>query len=140
MDKSMSDAKSVLLDPNHSHYIFIDDEAKGEFGHDVRFRTNLEAEMRKSKSSNHAWPRRKSSVGSFINSLDGETDDEKNSLLDQELTELSIPMILICVNGGLDALKQICEVLKQRTPILILQVYSSLVYRPFYSKVKRFTI
>jgi hypothetical protein len=127
MDKSTSDAKSVLLDPNHSHFILIDDGAKGEYGRDVRFRTKLEAEIRKSQSSTRVWLKRNSSIGSFVNSLDEEKNEFNfydENFLEEECTNFNVPMILICVNGGFDALKQISECLKQRTPILILQVKS----------------
>ena len=40
----------VLLDPNHTHFIFVDDGSEGQFGKEIEFRAHLEAELRRGKS------------------------------------------------------------------------------------------
>jgi hypothetical protein len=121
MQKSSTELQSILLDPNHSHFIIIDDDANGQYGKEMLFRTKLEAELRKHKNYTAAhWQelRRKNS-NSSVNLQ--EMSDEMTAI-EQEYINFSIPMILICVNGGYDAMKHINECLKQRIPILLLQV------------------
>ena len=37
---------AIRLNPNHSHFIFVDDGSFGEYGVDVDFRSNLEEYIR----------------------------------------------------------------------------------------------
>jgi hypothetical protein len=135
LEKSYQNAKSVFLDSNHSHYILIDDDSHSELGHEIPFRINLETELRKDSKSNdelrdfhedsslRTHPR--SSIVSRTTSFDLNVD-EKAGLTNNDShlvnEKFNIPMILICVNGGYDALKLIHESLKQRVPILVLAV------------------
>ena len=38
-----------MLNPNHSHFILVDDGSEGQFGREIEFRSKLEAELRKGK-------------------------------------------------------------------------------------------
>jgi hypothetical protein len=122
MEKPSNELYSMLLDPNHSHFIIIDDDAKGEFGKDMLFRTRLESELRKYNSYTAAqWQElRRKKNDSSVQSTD------RTSIPKHDHTNFSIPMILICVNGGYDALKHINACLKMRTPILLLQVFQKI--------------
>jgi hypothetical protein len=135
LEKSYQNSKSVLLDPNHSHFILIDDDSHGELGHDIPFRIKFETELRKDSKSNNelrdrygeklsirTQPRSSSPSHTSLN-----VDlDEKSGIHDNDShfvnEKFNIPMILICVNGGYDALTLIHESLKQRVPILVLAV------------------
>ena len=39
----------VILDPNHTHFILVDDGSEGQFGKEIEFRAHLEAELRKGR-------------------------------------------------------------------------------------------
>ncbi len=38
--------KDKLLDPNHNHFIFVDDGSENEFGKEIKVRTTLESVLR----------------------------------------------------------------------------------------------
>ncbi len=92
--------KDVPLDPNHTHFILVDDGKNGEFGAEIDFRANLENELNKGKKlQNYTNP-------SMV--ITATTDH--------------IPMILIVVQGGPNTLKTVYESIKNNTPVLILAV------------------
>lgn len=49
-DKKLTKSiKSEYLEPNHSHFILVDDSKYGEFGGEINFRAELESEISKAK-------------------------------------------------------------------------------------------
>ncbi|CAF0758789.1 unnamed protein product [Brachionus calyciflorus] len=96
----------IKLDPNHNHFILVDDGSVGMFGKEIEFRTRLETELRKGK--------------------DLKDYDMKNKMLHDEddMAEddarFKIPMILIVVQGGPNTLFTVEETIKQSIPVLIL--------------------
>lgn len=129
LEKNYQNSKCVFLDPNHSHFVLIDDNANGELGHDIPFRIKLETELRKDSNSDSDFViepsvstlRRLSSLPSINLSL-GSANNNMEEELHHVPEKFNIPMILICVNGGYDALKLVHESLKQRIPILVYAV------------------
>lgn len=45
--------KQVLLDPNHTHFILVDDGSTGSYGVEISFRVELEKELSKGLSISH---------------------------------------------------------------------------------------
>ncbi|XP_022111614.1 transient receptor potential cation channel subfamily M member 2-like [Acanthaster planci] len=41
--------KEVLLDPNHTHFILVDDGTVGSFGVEIKFRAKMEKEISEQK-------------------------------------------------------------------------------------------
>lgn len=98
------------MDPNHTHFILVDDGSVGEFGKEIEFRSRLEEELRKGKYEE--IPFKESSF---------KTDDlEKNNS--------NIPIILIVVQGGKNTLYTVKENIEKDIPILILSVIRTLKY------------
>ena len=93
----------VFLDPNHTHFILVDDGSVGAFGKEIEFRSRLEAELRKGKSLK-----------------DYENKNKFNDLMREHNSY--IPMILIVVQGGQNTLLTIEEAIKENVPILVLSV------------------
>lgn len=38
------------LDPNHTHFVLVDDGSEGQFGKEIKFRAKLENELRRGHS------------------------------------------------------------------------------------------
>jgi hypothetical protein len=123
--------KTVPLDPNHSHFILIDNTCNGELGFDIQFRIRLETELRTSghcsasllEEPSTASTNRKLSSGGVSSSLNLSLGSDKNEAdVAKKSEKLNATMILICVNGGYDALRLIDESLKQNVPVLVLLV------------------
>ena len=124
--KEASKNTDVLLDPNHTHFILVDDGTEGQFGKEIEFRALLEAELRKGKSLKYYESKRilkkkissRSSIGG-----DYAQDDEFKDSDDEESSKTeSIPMILIVVQGGPNTLITVEHSLKQSVPVLVLAV------------------
>lgn len=83
------------MDPNHTHFILVDDGSVGSFGKEIEFRTRLEAELRKQKTNN----------------------------FQKELEEnFNVPMLLIVVQGGPNTLVTVEKTIVKKIPILVLAV------------------
>ncbi len=96
----------MFLDPNHTHFILVDDGSQSNFGKEIEFRANFEAELRRGKSLDYYEKKRK---GAF--------DLNKQHITNKEDT---IPMILIVVQGGPNTLLTVEESLKKNVPVLVL--------------------
>ena len=121
------------LDPNHTHFILVDDGSNGIYGKEIEFRAKFENELRKGKSTIHyknsRFNRRKriASEGShsdnFIdNQYDDDRDEYETEKLKSGLKKDFIPMVLIVVQGGPNTLQSVAEAIKQNVPILVLAV------------------
>lgn len=77
-----TDSRRVNLDPNHSHFLLVDNGTVGEFGGEVKFRANLESRICKSEEASKS---------------------EDDSLL-------PTPMVLVVVGGGMGTLHTIYQV------------------------------
>lgn len=96
-------SKDVALDPNHTHFLLVDDGSVGEFGVEIEFRAELENELRKGRD------------------YDPSTNHKNNSLMSRKYEEIStIPMILIVVQGGPNTLKTVYESVAKKIPVLVL--------------------
>jgi hypothetical protein len=126
LGKDHDNPKRMPLDAYHSHFIIIDNDCKGELDRDTSFRLKFEAELRKNTSDlilGDATP----TPSSRRNSIKSDTDDDlsvgsnkKETTKEQEKS--GVPMVLICVNGGYNALKMIDESIKCRVPLLVMKV------------------
>ena len=94
------------LDPNHNFFILVDDGSENTYGGEIKFRADLENELRKGKSQKYYENRRKRT-----NSNENISDNE-NSQEDYNTVELKrglkkdiIPMVLIVV--------QVCLLISQ---------------------------
>ena len=113
-----------MLDPNHTHFILVDDGTEGQFGKEIEFRALLESELRKGKSlkfyeDNRNLKKKLSSRASIIElekSNDYNVPEE-----DLDKTE-TVPMILIVVQGGPNTLITVEHSLKQSVPVLVFAV------------------
>ena len=123
-------AKNVTLDPNHTHFILIDETANDVHDQDILFRSKLETEIRRCQffennlDSRASYKRPVSYQGSNCSS-----DDEGGGMVEEKIEiekKINIPMILICVCGGADTLLVIVEALKQRVPLLVMAVFINL--------------
>ena len=101
-----SSSKGVFLDPNHTHFILVDDGSQGNFGKEIEFRAHLEAELRRGKTSEFYAKKRRDHKADHKEASKNETDN--------------IPMILIVVQGGPNTLLTVEESLKKNVPVLVL--------------------
>ncbi len=86
--------KDITLESNHSHFILVDDENSEDIDQSViMFRSKLESEL--------------------INDPVKAKESEKIN---------KIPIVKICIHGGFDTLLFCREALKNKVPILVLNV------------------
>jgi hypothetical protein len=95
----------VLLDPNHTHFILVDDGSEGAYGKEIEFRAHFEAELRKGRSLNYYEQKRKKRKN-FIENPDNKLSEDENILKDDIGYQIQnpIPMVLIVVQGGQNTL------------------------------------
>ncbi len=98
----------IFLDPNHTHFILVDDGSEGLFGKEIKFRAKFENELRKGKSLKYYENKR--------------TQRFPTSNLEFQEKKEIVPMILIVVNGGPNTLLTVVESLEENIPILVLAV------------------
>jgi len=97
-DTGSQRVSAAELDPNHNFFILVDDGSENTYGGEIKFRADLENELRKGKSQKYYENRRKRT-----NSNENISDNE-NSQEDYNTVELKrglkkdiIPMVLIVV-------------------------------------------
>lgn len=137
----------VLLDPNHTHFILVDDGSENQFGKEIEFRAHLEAELRKGRSLKYYESKRSqrlkkqqqqlSARSISLNRLETsqhsnsqqptpqppqQSDDDDDDDDEDGVKNESVPMILIVVQGGPNTLITVEQSLKQTVPVLILAV------------------
>ena len=83
-------ADRTRLDPNHSHFIFVDDGSEGQFGREIDFRSKLENLICKNEDAN--------------------AEDAK----------LPTPMVLVAVGGGPGTLSTIISTLEKERPCVVM--------------------
>ena len=116
-DRSKMRRFEPFLDPNHTHFILVDDGSDSMFGVEISFRAKLEAELRKGYSLSFYEDKRMRRNSFFRSSTETIGSFEENSEID-----ITIPMILIVVQGGPNTLKTVFESIEKEVPILILVV------------------
>lgn len=114
--KKADTSQDILLDPNHTHFILVDDGSEGKFGKEIKFRAQLEAELRKGKPLKHYENNLKKRQ--YSNSAVVYEETETNEKEDQSL----VPMVLIVVQGGPNTLLTVKESIKENMPVLVLYV------------------
>lgn len=113
----------MLLDPNHTHFILVDDGSNGRFGVEIEFRAHLEAELRKGRSLKYYESKRNTTkrLQRSSNVISQYSEEEEDSD-EEDCRNESVPMILIVVQGGPNTLITVEESLKQAVPVLVLAV------------------
>ena len=112
----------MLLEENHSHFILVDDGSVHTPAAVLDFRVQLENEIRRGEKladyearSNYIWNQK-----SFKRIMvDTRLTDKHKLETDKDVT---IPMIVIVVSGGLYTLKSIMKYLQNKIPVLVLAV------------------
>ncbi|XP_078316710.1 transient receptor potential cation channel subfamily M member-like 2 isoform X4 [Crassostrea virginica] len=92
IEARISCPKNVPLDENHSHFVLIDDGSENKFGAEIDFRTRLEK---------------------FISEQHVDPEDKESSL--------TIPVISIIVEGGINSMKTVWQAVMRGIPVLVLQ-------------------
>jgi hypothetical protein len=104
---SQKGSKSIAeLDPNHNFFILVDDGSENTYGGEIKFRADLENELRKGKSQKYYENRRKR-TNSNENISDNENSQEDYNTVEliKGLKKDIIPMVLIVV--------QVCLLISQ---------------------------
>ncbi|CAF3704180.1 unnamed protein product, partial [Adineta steineri] len=92
------DKDETPLEPNHAHFIFIDNDTKHEFGSELEFRSLFEK------------------------SISGNSFSLQNTTKDKLQQAGNIPVVLVVIEGGLETIKKVHEnVIKNKIPVLLLQ-------------------
>jgi len=102
---SQKGSKSIAeLDPNHNFFILVDDGSENTYGGEIKFRADLENELRKGKSQKYYENRRKRTK-SNENTIENSQEDYNTVELIKSLKKDIIPMVLIVV--------QVCLLISQ---------------------------
>ncbi len=121
--ESPTSAGDSLLDPNHTHFILVDDGSDSKYGTEIKLRTKLVSELKRGKSLRYYEQRRErfnNKLGQSMNNSNAFS--EKSEDCSEEEVDDSIPMILIVVQGGPNTLSTVTESIKEKIPILVLVV------------------
>ena len=135
-EQQISSVIEAELDPNHTHFVLVDDGSNNIYGKEIEFRANLENELRKGKSDiyyeNYRLSKRPRQVSDDQRSAfeaiyesdanDEDSDGNVNEELKSGLKKDVIPMVLIVVQGGPNSLKTVAKAIEQNVPILVLAV------------------
>lgn len=92
------DDKSAHLDPNHTHFIFVDGAKLNEFGSEISLRSQLEKAISKRSKVKNAAPNMSLSKHS------------------------NTPIICLVLGGGRNTVKQVLESIRNKTPCVIFDV------------------
>jgi hypothetical protein len=126
-----------MLNANHSHFILVDDGSEGQFAKEIEFRSELEAELRKGrpmkyykdkekkirihKKKNFLGPNRLNMPENHFSSQPNEVQTRSLKSENEQKNEIeNVPMVLICVQGGLNSLETIVKSIEKNIPVLIL--------------------
>lgn len=87
----------TFLDPNHTHFILVDDGSDNQFGKEIEFRANLENELRKGRTLKYYQHMRMKSYGLSSDQRGGGGGDNMSraNLLDQDEDREIVPVIII---------------------------------------------
>ena len=86
------------LDPNHTHFILVDDGRQNAYGGEIKFRAQLERELRMGKSQKHYENRRiQTNSGDNISYNEKDYEESDTVQLKKGLKQDIIPMVLIVV-------------------------------------------
>ncbi|XP_013384358.1 transient receptor potential cation channel subfamily M member 2 isoform X1 [Lingula anatina] len=84
-------AGTAALDPNHTHYIFVDDGTENKYGAEIKLRAKLEQYI-----------------------------SEKVETGISKTESVPVPIILLVLEGGINTLQTVAEAVKQDTPVVII--------------------
>ena len=133
------------LNPNHTHFIFVDDGSCGIDGKEIEFRSKLENELRKGKSNFYYEKCRLSKRKRFVSETSDnyvEVGDEEhdydfyenpNEELKPGLKKDIIPMVLIVVQGDWTTLAIVEDAIAKNIPVLVLAV-KKILFKNLFSK------
>jgi transient receptor potential cation channel subfamily M protein 2 len=94
-------SKDYVLNPNHTHFLLVDDGSIGKNGVEIELRAKLENTLKQ------GIPRK------LENEYEGRVD---NSFIEK------IPTILIVVNGGENTFVTVRQSIEEGVPVLVLAV------------------
>jgi hypothetical protein len=84
--QSVTSTGDPFLDPNHTHFILVDDGSDSQFGKEIEFRAHLENELRKGKSLKYYQQKRAQNTLSIAGKLNPMIETE------EEETKESVPV------------------------------------------------
>lgn len=93
--QSVVASTDTFLDPNHTHFILVDDGSENQFGKEIEFRANLENELRKGRTLRHYQKLRKTSrTTTSLSVATGGDDNNRSSanLLDSDQNREMVPV------------------------------------------------
>jgi hypothetical protein len=116
--------KEVELEPNHTHFILVDDGTSGDFGGEMNLRSDLEFELSKGKKLAYYQNPSKASRHGSCSTVDlfRTFNQLPNTDQPEPYNNITIPMILIVVQGGATTLKTVYDSVKKNVPVLVLAV------------------
>lgn len=88
------------LDPNHTHFILVDDGSENQYGKEIEFRSSLEYELTKGHP----------------------LDFYKNKQPLENRHNDEVPIVLIVVQGGRFTFETVLKSLHKNVPVLVLAV------------------
>ena len=117
-------AKKSVLDPNHSHFVFVDDGTVSESGKEISFRSRLEecaCQGDRSEEQLKIAEELQDLRMGWEGCRQVSTDEAPSSgIADEEGAERS-HSVSICVGGGLGLIDAIVSAVRIHTPVLVLK-------------------
>jgi hypothetical protein len=86
------------LDPNHSHFILVDNSQLGKYGGEIEFRAELESAISQHK-------------------FDPDEEQPLSTFID------SIPIVLLVLEGGPNTVGTVLSSVKRKTPCVFVEVF-----------------
>ena len=98
--------KNTLLDPNHTHFILVDNAKLDDFGGEIEFRAELESFIASGEYKKITMKNKSKPVA---------TDEDLNA-------RQSTPIILVVLGGGANTVTTVLKSLKKDIPCIFIDV------------------
>ena len=84
-----------MLDPNHSHFILVDDGSEGQYGKEIQFRNELEVELCRGRNIGYYKEKTKSKIRGESRYTKGISYISTSEINYDETADEKIPMVII---------------------------------------------
>ena len=125
------------LEPNHSHFVLVDDGTVGKFGSEIQVRAALEDAICRrlvGGGGGDASEQSAGTPGGVDTASGGSAQSRQNASISQQpeavtydaelhsgARALATPMVLLVLNGGKGTLETVLETLKKDRPVVVLE-------------------
>lgn len=123
-----TEGNEKCLDPNHTHFLLVDNGTTNQNGLEVKFRDELERQIANTKTGNSQgslYEKWRQTFSTKIQSLLQFFFNLQNLIL--LIADVNIPMIRLLIEGGRDCLESVQTSIRSGIPVIVVKVTGCLV-------------